>query len=206
MTGVSKSKLRLGVMGGSFDPIHYGHLFTAEAARVEFDLSQVVFMPAAQSPAKERAGEAGAQDRYTMAVLATVTNPYFSVSRFEIEKPGPSYTIDTLRHLYNQHGGDVELFFITGADAVLEILEWKEPESLSGFCEFIAASRPGYELGPFQELLKSRPDLPRVQVMEIPALAISSTDLRARVKQGLPIIYLVPDTVAGYIAKAGLYK
>lgn len=206
MAGVSKRQLRLGVMGGSFDPIHYGHLFTAEAAAHEFGLAKVVFMPAAQSPAKASAGEAGAEDRYTMAVLATATNTRFYVSRFEIDKPGPSYTIETLRHIHDEHRGAVELFFITGADAVLEILTWKEPESLAGFCEFIAASRPGYELGPFRELIKDRPGLPKVNMMEIPALAISSTDLRARAKKGLPIIYLVPDTVAGYIEKAGLYK
>jgi len=196
---------RLGIMGGTFNPIHFGHLFTAEAAMVSFQLERVIFVPTGQQPLKQAPDLAPSVDRYTMAVIATAANTDFFVSRLEIDRPGPSYTIETLRSLHKEFGEETELFFITGADAVLEILEWKDPESMAGFCEFIAASRPGYDLGRLQTILDERPQLPAVRMMEIPALAISSTDLRRRVKTGLPIRYLLPDAVASYIDKLGLY-
>lgn len=196
---------RLGIMGGTFNPIHFGHLFTAEAAKVNFKLDRVIFVPTGQEPLKQAPDLAPSEERHTMAVIATAANTGFFVSRLEIDRRGPSYTIETLKLLHKEFGEETELFFITGADAVLEILEWKDPESMAGFCEFIAASRPGYDLGRLQTILDERPRLPSVHMMEIPALAISSTDLRRRIKAGLPIRYLLPDAVASYIDKLGLY-
>ena len=206
MAILSKNRPRVGVIGGAFNPIHFGHLLTAEAARVEFHLDQVIFMPWGQSPAKPEESEPGAEERYAMAVIATAPNPHFSVSRLEIDRPGPSYTIDTLKLLHEGLKDVADIFFITGADAVLEILTWKEPTGLAGFCEFIAATRPGFELNQLQELIEQNPALPKIRRMEIPALAISATDIRERVRRGLPIRYLLPDAVADYIGKTGLYK
>ena len=197
---------KLGIMGGTFNPIHFGHLFTAEAARTQFKLDEVIFMPTGMPALKKPADLASAEERYTMTVLATATNADFSVSRLEVERAGPSYTVDTLREVHRQWGPATQLFFITGADAVLEIFTWKEPETMAGFCRFIAATRPGYDLEPIKGLIEERSGLPAVHVMEIPALAISSTDLRRRIKEKLPIRYLLPDAVASYIYKSGLYS
>lgn len=206
MATFSKTRPRVGVIGGAFNPIHFGHLLTAEAARVEFQLDQVIFMPWGQSPAKPEESQAGAEDRYAMAVIATASNPHFSVSRLEIDRPGPSYTIDTLRQLHQGLKDVADLFFITGADAVLEILTWKDPLGLAAFCEFIAATRPGFELNQLHELIKANPALPKIRRLEIPALAISATEIRERVRCALPIRYLLPDAVADYIHKTGFYK
>lgn len=187
-------------MGGTFDPIHIGHLVCAEEARWQFGLDEVVFIPAG-SPWQKREVTAS-EDRYLLTMLATARNPYFSVSRIEIDRRGPTYTLETLRALRDFHGDGADLFFITGADAVLEILTWKEPEALLDAATFIAATRPGYDLGKL--------DLGRfggrVSVIEIPALAISSTDIRRRVHEGRPIQYLVPAEVATFIGEAGLYR
>jgi nicotinate-nucleotide adenylyltransferase len=189
---------RLGVMGGTFDPIHYGHLVTAEEALQQFDLEAVLFVPTGSPWMKEHEVVSPAEDRYLMTVIATASNPRFRVSRMEVDRDGPTYTVDTLRGLRDQHEGDVDLFFITGADAVLEIFQWKDPQELFDLAHFIAATRPGYDAHPFDPH-------PRITVMKIPALAISSTDIRARVAQGRPIRYLVPEGVNSYVAKAGLY-
>ena len=190
---------RLGIMGGTFDPIHIGHLVCADEARWQFGLDEVVFIPAGRPWQKRQVTEP--EDRYLLTALATADNPYFSVSRIEIDRRGPTYTLETLRTISGFYGDAAELFFITGADAVLEILTWKEPDALLETASFIAATRPGYELG--------RLDLGRfggrVAVMEIPALAISSTDIRRRVHEGHPIQYLVPPLVAAHIAQRCLY-
>lgn len=191
-------------MGGTFDPIHYGHLVTAEEARVQFDLDKVLFVPAGQPPHKDRPDAAEAEDRYLMTVLATTGNRAFGVSRTEIDRSGPSYTVDTVRELHQTLGPDLELFFITGADAVWEILTWREPEEVVGLARFIAATRPGYPLDRFHELAEQG-IAGRVTIMEIPALAISSSDIRRRVREGRPIRYLTPDPVATYVVKNGLY-
>lgn len=187
-------------MGGTFDPVHIGHLVCAEEARWQFDLDEVVFVPAG-NPWQKREVTA-AEDRYLLTMLATAGNPHFSVSRIEIDRRGPTYTLETLRTLREFHGDGPELFFITGADAVLEILTWKEPEALLEAATFIAATRPGYDLGK----LELGGFGGRVSVMEIPALAISSTDIRQRVRRGRPIQYLVPPQVASCIATRGLYR
>lgn len=193
---------KVGVMGGTFDPIHYGHLVTAEEALHQFGLDEVVFVPTGQPWMKEHEGVSPAEDRYLMTVIATASNPRFSVSRIEVDRDGPTYTVDTLRQLKEERDPDGRLFFITGADAVLEIFEWKDPEELFSLATFIAATRPGYDIGGFEE----RSEGQAVQVMKIPALAISSTDIRARVANGRPIRYLVPEGVNSYVQKAELYR
>ena len=195
---------RLGVMGGTFDPIHHGHLVTAEAALWEFGLDEVVFVPTGQPWMKAERRVAPPEDRYLMTVIATSSNPHFTVSRIEIERNGPTYTVDTLRDLRGSVGGDCELFFITGADAMLEILAWKDPEEVLAQAHFIAATRPGYDIARFDQEAPS--SHPKVSVMNIPALAISSSDIRRRVGEGEPIRYLVPEGVQTYIVKAGLYR
>ena len=194
---------RLGVMGGTFDPIHYGHLVTAEEALAQFGLDGVVFVPTGRPWMKEGRSVSAAEDRYLMTVIATASNPRFSVSRIEIDREGPTYTVETLRALAADHP-DAELYFITGADAMLEIFDWKEPDGALELAHFIAATRPGYDLTRFEARTPTRH--PNVSVMNIPALAISSTDVRSRVSEGRPIRYLVPEGVKTYIDKAALYR
>jgi nicotinate-nucleotide adenylyltransferase len=196
---------RLGVMGGTFDPIHHGHLVTAEEAYWQFGLDGVVFVPTGQPWMKDHPTDVSpAEDRYLMTVIATSPNPNFTVSRVEIEREGPTYTVETLELLHEKYGERAELFFITGADAILEIFHWKDPEEVLGLAHFIAATRPGYDIAAFEA--EEPTHHPKVSVMNIPALAISSTDIRARVKEGRPIRYLVPEGVKSYIDKAGLYR
>jgi nicotinate-nucleotide adenylyltransferase len=194
---------RLGVMGGTFDPIHYGHLVTAEEALAQFGLDGVVFVPTGRPWMKEGRSVSAAEDRYLMTVIATASNPRFSVSRIEIDREGPTYTVETLRALATDHP-DAELYFITGADAMLEIFDWKEPDGALELAHFIAATRPGYDLTRFEARTPTRH--PNVSVMNVPALAISSTDVRSRVSEGRPIRYLVPEGVKTYIDKVALYR
>jgi nicotinate-nucleotide adenylyltransferase len=200
---VGKRK-RLGVMGGTFDPIHHGHLVTAEMALWQFELDEVVFVPAGQPWMKEDQEVSDAEHRYLMTVIATSSNPRFTVSRIEIERQGPTYTVETLQQLRREAEEPIDLFFITGADAMLEILHWKDPGEVLAGANFIAATRPGYDLARFQK--EAPTSHPKVSVMDIPALAISSTDIRRRVRQGEPIRYLVPEGVQTYIQKARLYR
>ncbi|HTD48491.1 MAG TPA: nicotinate-nucleotide adenylyltransferase [bacterium] len=201
---------KIGIMGGTFDPIHYGHLVTAGEARWQFGLAQVVFVPNRHPPHKEPREVSDPEHRYLMTFLATVTNAHFTVSRIEIDRSGPSYAIDTIRELRRTRDGD-DLYYITGADALQQILhgEWRETEQLLGLCRFIAASRPGYPVdssvwSSANHRLGDR--LRNVQTMEIPAMAISSTDIRARVRDGRPVKYLLPEAVEEYIAKHRLYS
>ena len=191
-------------MGRTFDPIHYGHLVTAEEALVQFNLDQVVFMPTGEPARKTHRVVTPAEHRYLMTVIATASNPDFSVSRLEIDRVGVTYTVDTMLSLRDIYGPDAELYFISGADAVLEILTWKDTERLADVCTFIAATRPGYDLTKFNEEPGST-HLP-VEFMEVPALAISSTDIRERVASRRPVRYLLPEAVATYIRKNHLYQ
>ncbi|MBI3648447.1 MAG: nicotinate-nucleotide adenylyltransferase [Actinobacteria bacterium] len=195
---------RLGVMGGTFDPIHYGHLVTAEEALVQLRLDEVLFVPTGRPWMKEHEVVSAAEDRYLMTVIATASNPRFSVSRMEIDREGATYTADTLRSLREQTGAGTELFFISGADAILEILHWREPEEVFELAHFIAATRPGYDLAHFEAA--APPLHPEITVMQVPALAISSTDIRRRVADGRPLRYLVPEGVKSYIEKRELYR
>ncbi len=191
-------------MGGTFDPLHHGHLVTAEEALWQFHLDEVVFVPTGQPWMKADREVSPAEHRYLMTVIATASNPHFSVSRIEVDREGPTYAVDTLRELRQQRAGDVELFFITGADAMLEILQWKDPEEVLEQAHFIAATRPGYDIARFEK--EAPTSHPRVSVMDIPALAISSSDIRRRVRDGEPVRYLVPEGVNTYIRKFRLYR
>ncbi|MGF3053899.1 nicotinate-nucleotide adenylyltransferase [Microbacterium sp. YY-03] len=188
---------RIGVMGGTFDPIHHGHLVAASEAAHSFDLDEVVFVPTGQP--WQKSGVSNREHRYEMTVISTASNPRFTVSRVDIDREGPTYTIDTLRDLAAQRP-DAELFFITGADAVAQILSWRDHDELWDLAHFVAVSRPGHVLS--TEGLPSE----RVSQLEIPAMAISSTDCRERVQRGHPVWYLVPDGVVQYIAKHHLYR
>jgi nicotinate-nucleotide adenylyltransferase len=196
---------RLGVMGGTFDPIHYGHLVTAEEALVQFGLDSVLFVPTGRPWMKEHEVVSPPEDRYLMTVIATASNPLFRVSRMEVDRDGPTYTVDTLRGLKELYGEQTDLFFITGADAIVEILQWKDPQELFDLATFIAATRPGYDV---MAAIREHAPVSRsdITVMSIPALAISSTDIRARTAAGRPIRYLVPEGVKSYVEKAGLYR
>ena len=202
---------RLGIMGGAFDPIHMAHLVTAEEALMQFGLDEVVFMPVGNPPHKTRR-LAPAEFRYLLACVATASHPRFSVSRYEIDREQVGYTVDTLEHVVDVSGPETQVFFITGADAVLDILTWKAPTRVLELCTLIAATRPGYDLsrlaGVFEKLgpavAGAGPEA-RVKAMEIPALAISSSMIRERLAAGKPIRYLVPDAVAQLIEKAGSY-
>jgi nicotinate-nucleotide adenylyltransferase len=190
-------------MGGTFDPIHYGHLVTAEEALVQFNLDRVLFMPTGLPVRKIHREVTSGEHRYLMTVIATASNPDFEVSRLEVDRPGPTYTVDTMLELRDMHGPQAELFFITGADAVWEILTWKDSVRLSDVCTFIAATRPGYDLSKFAEEDAGRL---KIEFMEVPALAISSTDIRERMSRRRPVRYLLPEAVASYIDKNHLYS
>ncbi|MET0811578.1 MAG: nicotinate-nucleotide adenylyltransferase [Microbacterium sp.] len=188
---------RIGVMGGTFDPIHHGHLVAASEVAQSFDLDEVVFVPTGEPWQKSKV--TASEHRYLMTVIATASNPRFTVSRVDIDRDGPTYTIDTLRDLRTLHP-DADLFFITGADAIAQILSWRDHDEMWDLAHFVAVSRPGHVL--------STDGLPTEDVsqLEIPALAISSTDCRDRVRHGNPVWYLVPDGVVQYIAKHHLYR
>lgn len=184
-------------MGGTFDPIHHGHLVAASEVAAKFALDEVVFVPTGQPWQKSNKEVSKPEHRYLMTVIATASNPRFTVSRVDVDRPGPTYTIDTLRDLRDQRP-DADLFFITGADALAQILSWKDVDELWSLAHFVGVTRPGHEL----HNLGRDED---VSLLEVPAMAISSTDCRNRVNEGNPVWYLVPDGVVQYIAKYGLY-
>ena len=204
---MAEKKHRVGLLGGTFDPIHIGHLMLAEAVRDEYELEQVLFIPAAQPPHKLGRKISPAEDRYMMTVLATCSNPTFEVSDIEMRREGPSYSVDTVRALLRASGGDTEFFFIAGTDIIREIHTWERIEELLAICPFIAASRPG-----------CRPDVERtrtllgdlgvrqIHLLNTPGLEISSTDIRERVAAGRSVKYIVPSEVEQYIYKKGLYR
>jgi nicotinate-nucleotide adenylyltransferase len=190
-------------MGGTFDPIHHGHLVAASEVAARFELDEVVFVPTGQPWQKTHRHVSSAEDRYLMTVIATASNPRFTVSRVDIERPGLTYTADTLRDLRIERGDDVDMYFITGADALAQILTWREVHSLFDLAHFVGCTRPGVDLD--SPVIAQLPQ-DKVTVMEVPALAISSTTCRLRVQDHQPIWYLVPDGIVQYIAKRGLYQ
>jgi len=199
----------IGIVGGTFDPIHLGHLVIAEEVRIQYNLDKVIFVPTGRPPHKEEEKVTDPEHRYLMTVLATINNPSFAVSRVEIDREeGKSYTIDTIRFFSNYFGSKTKLYFITGADAIMEIITWKDYKELLSICHFIAATRPGYSLNNLNDTIGSicPKALERIQIFEIPAMQISSTLIRQRVAEGKPIKYLTPDSVAEYITKNGLYS
>lgn len=190
----------MGIMGGTFDPIHHGHLVAASEVADRFGLDQVVFVPTGDPWQKSGSAVSSPEDRYLMTVIATASNPRFTVSRVDIDRIGPTYTVDTLRDLRKRYGPSAELFFITGADALNKILSWKDARDLFGLAHFVGVTRPGFELD------ASHLPADSVSLVQVPAMAISSTDCRRRVESGKPVWYLVPDGVVQYIAKRGLYR
>jgi nicotinate-nucleotide adenylyltransferase len=191
---------RLGIMGGTFDPIHHGHLVAASEVGHFFSLDEVIFVPTGMPWQKNGRKVSAAEDRYLMTVIATASNPRFSVSRVDIDRPGETYTIDTLRDLRAQRGPSAEFYFITGADALAKMISWRDADELFSMAQFVGCTRPGHQL--------TLPDLPseRISLVEIPALAISSIECRERVRDGNPIWYLVPDGIVQYISKRQLYR
>lgn len=198
----------IAIMGGTFDPIHYGHLVVAEAVRNEFDIEKVIFMPVGSPPHKIGQKIASGNHRYLMSVLATVTNPYFDVSRLEIDRAGYTYTVDTIVEMKKLLPDDISIYFITGADAIHQIFSWKEPEKLLSICEFIAVTRPGYndkklffEVENMEKQFKAR-----IHFFEVPSFDISSSDIRDRIKNNRSVKYMLPEKVEDYIYKFELYK
>jgi len=194
---------RVGVMGGTSDPIHHGHLVAASEVADMFTLDEVIFVPTGKPWQKRARAVSPAEDRYLMTVIATASNPRFTVSRVDIDRDGPTYTVDTLRDLHAALGDKADLFFITGADALAKILSWKDAGQLFSLAHFVGVTRPGFRL--------SRAHLPAesagaVSLVQVPAMSISSTDCRKRVASGQPIWYLVPDGVVQYITKHHLYR
>ena len=190
------AKRRIGVMGGTFDPIHNGHLVAASEVASALELDEVLFVPTGKPWQKQEVSPA--EHRYLMSVVATASNPQFKVSRVDVDRPGYTYTVDTLNEL-NQQFPDADLFFISGADAIAQIIAWKDIDSVWGLAHFVVVSRPGHKL--------KLPKAPQgaISELEVPALSISSTDVRQRVAEGKPIWYLVPDGVVQYISKHHLY-
>jgi nicotinate-nucleotide adenylyltransferase len=184
-------------MGGTFDPIHHGHLVAASEVAQSFGLDEVIFVPTGTP--YQKTGTTSSEHRYLMTVIATAANPNFTVSRVDIDRQGPTYTIDTLRDLHRERP-DADLFFISGADAIAQILDWKNAKELWSLAHFVAVSRPGHPL-----TISGLPESD-VSLLEVPALAISSTDCRSRVSRGYPVWYLVPDGVVQYISKHHLYR
>jgi nicotinate-nucleotide adenylyltransferase len=192
---------RIGVMGGTFDPIHHGHLVAASEVQAWFDLDEVVFVPTGEPWQKSGREVSAPEDRYLMTVIATASNPRFSVSRVDIDRGGPTYTIDTLRDL-GASRPDTDFFFITGADALAQILTWRDADGVFELAHFVGCTRPGTTI---DDATVDRLPGGKVTLIEVPALAISSTECRARASKGDPVWYLVPDGVVQYIAKRGLY-
>jgi nicotinate-nucleotide adenylyltransferase len=190
---------RVGIMGGTFDPIHHGHLVAASEVAALFELDEVIFVPTGEPWQKSTRRVSPAEHRYLMAVIATASNPRFWVSRVDIDRAGPTYTIDTISDIERQRPG-AELFFITGADALGQILSWKDAEETLRRARFIGVTRPGYELSDAHLPIDS------VTLIDVPAMAISSSDCRERVAAGRPVWYLVPDGVVQYINKHSLYR
>lgn len=198
--------VRVGIVGGTFDPIHYGHLALAEECRVVLGLDLVLFMPAGEPPHKRGRAISSAADRVAMVELAIASNPSFRLSRVDVDRGGPSFTVGALEELRREWGAEAQLWFVMGADSLAEILTWREPERLLRLARVAAVNRPG---APDPEPARLEGRLPgaasRIDVVEIPDLAISATDLRARVAAGRPITYQLPEPVEAYLRRRGLY-
>jgi len=188
-------------MGGVFDPIHYGHLFTAEEARINYQLDKVIFVPCHKPVHKYRENISKAKDRLIMVRLAVKDNPFFEVSEIELQRTGFSYSIDTVKEIMKKYDNNIKIFFITGADAFLEFGSWHKSEELIQLCEFVAATRPGYDLNKLDEKFKKI-----IHIMKNPSLAISSTDIRKRILESRNVKYLLPEEVINYIQLHDIYQ
>lgn len=199
-----KTDLRLGLLGGTFDPPHYAHLELAEQALEQLCLDRIIFLPNGQPPHKPEYEVSAAEHRYLMTQLACATHPRFFVSRVEIERQGPSYSIDTIRDFQDRFGPQAQIFFLTGLDSVFEILTWRDPDAILAEATVVTAPRPGYQAERLNETIGEARSS-QIEMLQIPLLAISSTEIRERVQAGRSIRYLVPAAVAAYIAKHNLY-
>lgn len=200
--------LKYGIMGGTFDPIHVGHLVIAEEVRHKFNLDKVIFVPSGEPPHKDVKKIADAKHRYLMTLIATMTNSKFRVSSIEIDRKGKTYTIDTLKTLKGKYKEAVEFYFITGADAIVALDSWKQPKELLELCKFIAVSRPGFNSNDMDKKIKELENKydKTIHTVIVPALEISSTDIRDRIKRNMSVKYQIPEAVEHYIIKNNLYK
>lgn len=196
---------RIGILGGTFDPVHYGHLAIAEEVRIRLPLDVVLFMPARVQPLRQQEPISSPEHRGAMLERAILGNPSFQISRIEFERPGPSYTVETMPILRRRFPRDSEFFFLLGTDAFIELPSWKDPEQLLHYCRFVVLSRPGTEVDPRIVFMKIPPARDRTIFLEGPQLEISGTDLRRRIREGLPIRYQLPDAVEEYIRSHRLY-
>lgn len=199
---------KIGISGGTFDPIHNGHLILTEMVREQYDLERVVFIPSGTPPHKPISGVTDAEHRFRMVECAVSTNPYFTASHIEIDRKGYTYTIDTLKHLKQIYGDETKLFFITGADVIWDLTAWRRFDEIFGMCEFVTALRPGYKKEVFEKEIEYLRDKysARIHLAEIPLIQISSTAIREKVRNNNSIKYLVPECVESYIIENGLYK
>jgi len=200
-----KHSFKIAIMGGTFDPVHLGHLKAAEVARKELDLHKVIFVTAYCPPHKSVDEISPAEHRFAMVDLAVKDNPYFESSRIEMEQTCPCYAGDTITALQKQYGKEWQIYFITGLDALLTIINWDKAKTYPGLCQFIAAARPGYK----KEIVEdSIPEdyLSSITILEEPSLAISSTEIRMQVLNNQPIDKMVPEAVRDYIYQYNLYK
>ncbi len=198
--------MRVGVFGGTFDPIHIGHLVAAEETRVQLKLERVVFVPAGLPPHKLANHISPVEHRLAMVQLAIASNPYFTVSRVDIDRFGPCYTVETMELLRDEWGPGVELYFIMGSDSLADILTWYKPERLIRLCRLAVVKRPGYDVD-IKELDRLLPGIAsRVQFINSPLIDVASCDIRRRVRKGLSIKYQVPEAVERYIYEHGLYS
>lgn len=203
---MSSDKKKYGIMGGTFDPIHIGHLFIAEEIRQEFNLDRIIFIPTGNPPHKDNKGITDAFDRYIMTILATNNNPYFYVSDIEVKREGISYTYDTLKILKEKYK-NTDFYFITGADAIIELPTWNNINKLVKMCKFIAATRPGFDFSKLKREISNLEHKYGIEILTVNLLGlqISSTEIRKRIKQNRPINYFITDSVKGYIDKKDLY-
>lgn len=208
MNKINRSKTSIAIMGGTFDPIHYGHLVTAEAVRDKFSIDKILFVPTGMPPHKDSSSITISRHRHLMTILATSTNPFFEVSSVEIDRKGITYTIDTIKILKEIYGDNCDIYFITGADALLELETWYKLDELLSVCKFVAATRPGFFLNDLEQNIKYIKSKYGKDVyhLEVPSLAISSTDIRKRVESGQTIKYLLPESVEQYIIKHKIYN
>ena len=207
-TKTPKEKIRYAIMGGTFDPIHFGHLAAAETVRQKLNCQKIIFIPLGNPPHKKDRILSDSTHRYTMTILATNSNPYFEVSNIEVNRDGYTYTLNTITELNKYYGHDVELLFITGADALLEIETWYKVDELLKLCSFVAVTRPGYDKSMLEQKLQYLQSKynSELHIIDVPGLNISSTDIRERIKAGASIKYLVPESVEQYIYNQGLFR